>query len=412
MTSVIVHYQEIALKGRNRPWFIGRLVANLRDALAGLGVEAVRPHAGRVEIVLGAEAPWETVRERLARVFGVGNFARAGRTSTNLDEMAAAILADLGDRSPASFRVSARRADKRYPLTSPQIERELGGRIRRARGWTVDLDEPALTIHVELLTDEAFYYFDRERGPGGLPVGVSGRVVCLLSGGIDSPVAAWRMMRRGCRVHFLHFHSYPILSSASQEKAREIARLLTSWQLRSRLTLVSFGELQQRVVLAVPPPLRVVVYRRLMLRIAERLARERGAGALVTGEVIGQVASQTLENLAVIDAAAGLPVLRPLVGMDKEEITAEARRLGTYPISILPDEDCCTLFTPRHPATRARAAEVEAAEAALPVGEMVETALAAAVHEDYRYPVLEYEVHRPADGAAGERAGAEGGRIP
>jgi thiamine biosynthesis protein ThiI len=326
--------------------------------------------------------------------------------------MAAAILADLGDRSPASFRVSARRADKRYPLTSPQIERELGGRIRRARGWTVDLDEPALTIHVELLTDEAFYYFDRERGPGGLPVGVSGRVVCLLSGGIDSPVAAWRMMRRGCRVHFLHFHSYPILSSASQEKAREIARLLTSWQLRSRLTLVSFGELQQRVVLAVPPPLRVVVYRRLMLRIAERLARERGAGALVTGEVIGQVASQTLENLAVIDAAAGLPVLRPLVGMDKEEITAEARRLGTYPISILPDEDCCTLFTPRHPATRARAAEVEAAEAALPVGEMVETALAAAVHEDYRYPVLEYEVHRPADGAAGERAGAEGGRIP
>ena len=247
-------------------------------------------------------------------------------------------------------------------MTSPQIEREVGGRIKEARGWLVDLDEPEFTIHVEALTHEAFYYFGKERGAGGMPVGVSGRVACLLSGGIDSPVAAWRLMRRGCRVLLVHFHSYPILSRASQEKARELARLLAEFQLHSRLFLVPFGEIQQQVVLAVPPPLRVVVYRRLMMRIAEAIAREHRAQALVTGEVVGQVASQTLENLASIDSVVSMPVLRPLVGMDKDEITAEAQRLGSYSISIIPDQDCCTLFTPRHPATKAKAFDVERAE--------------------------------------------------
>ena len=172
-------------------------------------------------------------------------------------------------------------------------------------------------------------------------------------------------MRRGCRVLFVHFHSYPILSRASQEKARELVRVLTEFQYRSRLFLVPFGEIQQQVVLAVAPPLRVVIYRRLMMRIAEAIAHQHRAGALVTGEVVGQVASQTLENLTAINAVATLPVLRPLIGMDKEEITAEAQRLGTYPISIIPDQDCCTLFTPRHPATKARRADVLQAEEAL-----------------------------------------------
>jgi thiamine biosynthesis protein ThiI len=188
-------------------------------------------------------------------------------------------------------------------------------------------------------------------------------------------------------VHFVHFHSYPILSRASQEKARELARLLTKYQLRSRLSLVPFGELQQQVTLSVPPPLRVVIYRRLMLRIAEQIARGLRAGALVTGEVVGQVASQTLENLAVIDEVAAMPVLRPLVGMDKEEIMAEAQRLGTYPISIILDEDCCTLFTPKHPATKARRGQIAAAEGALPVESMVATAAAAATVEDFQYPL-------------------------
>ncbi len=408
MRSVLVHYQEIALKGRNRPYFIDALVRNLREATADLDVVAVRPLMGRLELVLGPTAPWEAVRERLRRVFGVATFAPAGRGPLDLDGLAAAILRDLGDRAVESFRVSARRADKRYPLTSPELERELGGRIKRATGWRVDLTRPALTIHAEVLPAEVFYSFGKERGPGGLPSGVSGRVVCLMSGGIDSPVAAYRMMRRGCRVHFVHFHSYPMLSRASQEKARELAALLTRFELRSRLYLVAFGELQQQVVLAVPPPLRVIVYRRLMLRIAERLAGRSGAQALVTGEVVGQVASQTLDNLAVIDRVATLPVLRPLIGCDKDEIVAEAQALGTYSISIIPDEDCCTLFTPRHPATRARLADVERAEQMLPssVEALAEAAAAAAVVEEFRFPMIESSAVRSSRrGAAGEVAG-------
>jgi thiamine biosynthesis protein ThiI len=386
MRSIIVHYQEIALKGKNRPWFVARLVRNMREATRDLDIKEVRVLMGRIEVVLGPSASWEIVGARLANVFGIGNFARAGRAPLDVDAIAAAILKDLGPENPATFRVSARRADKRFPLTSPEIEREVGGRIKEARGWTVDLDEPALTIHVEALTSEAFYAFGKQRGPGGLPVGASGRVTCLLSGGIDSPVAAWRMMRRGCRVHFVHFHSYPILSRASQEKVREIAKSLARFQFDSRLVLVPFGEIQQRVVLAVAPPLRVVVYRRLMLRIAERLAHLGRSQALVTGDVVGQVASQTLENMAIIGSVVSLPILRPLVGMDKEEITAEAQRLGTYTTSIIPDQDCCTLFTPRHPATKAKRHDVERAEADLPIDQMVTEAVAVGVLEHYGFP--------------------------
>jgi thiamine biosynthesis protein ThiI len=360
MISALVHYQEIALKGNNRPWFVARLARNLRAATKGTGVR---------------------------EVFGVANFARAGRAPLDVDAIAQQILADLDPSDVVSFRVSARRADKRFPLTSPQIEREVGGRIKEARGWQVNLSQPALTIHVEALTSEAFYYFGKEPGAGGLPAGTSGRVVCLLSGGIDSPVAAWRMMRRGCRAIFVHFHSYPILSRASQEKVRELTKLLTRFQYDSRLYLVPFGEIQQRVVLAVAPPLRVVIYRRLMMRIAEAIARRSRAHALVTGEVVGQVASQTLENLSAIDRVVEMPILRPLVGMDKDEISAAAERLGTYPISIIPDQDCCTLFTPRHPVTRARMAMVEAAESVLPIDEIVARAVAAAEIEESHFPL-------------------------
>ena len=386
MKSVVVHYQEIALKGNNRPWFISRLVRNLRRATSDLDIRAVRALMGRIEIQLGPAASWPEARDRLARVFGVGNFAQAGRTPLDLDAIAGEILRDLGDRQVKTFRVSARRADKRYPLTSPQIEREVGGRIKEVKGWTVDLSNPELTIHVEALTNEAFYFFGKERGAGGLPVGTSGRVVCLLSGGIDSPVAAWRMMRRGCRVQFVHFHSYPILSRASQEKVRELATLLTRYQYDSRLFLVPFGEIQQRVVLSVAPPLRVVVYRRLMMRIAETIALRHRGQAIVTGEVVGQVASQTIENMTSINNVVSLPVLRPLIGMDKEEITAEAQRLGTYPVSIIPDQDCCTLFTPNHPATKARWIDVERAEQPLPIADIVREAAAAAQIEEFHFP--------------------------
>jgi thiamine biosynthesis protein ThiI len=387
MNSIVAHYQEIALKGNNRPWFVSRLARNLRLATKGTGVREVRVLMGRIELVLDDSADWNIVRDRLSRVFGIANFAKAGSAPLDVEGITAEILKDLGDPQVSTFRVSARRADKRFPLTSPELEREVGGRIKEARGWKVDLSHPELTIHVEALTDEAFYYFGKEPGAGGLPAGTSGRVACLLSGGIDSPVAAWRLMRRGCRVLFVHFHSYPILSRASQEKVRELVTLLTQYQYDSRLFLVPFGEIQQRVVLAVAPPLRVVIYRRLMMRIAEAIARRGRAQALVTGEVVGQVASQTLENLSAINSVVSMPVLRPLVGMDKDEITAEAQRLGTYPISIIPDQDCCTLFTPRHPATKARMSDVERAEAGLPIEDIVNAAVAAASIEEFHYPV-------------------------
>lgn len=390
MNSVVVHYKELALKGKNRPWFVQLLARNLRRALAGFGATTIRSVMGRVEIEFDRELDWAQITERLRLVFGIANFSRAGRASLDFDDLAAAILKDLGDRDVPSFRVSVRRADKRFPLTSPEIEREVGGRIKEARGWRVNLSTPDFTIHVEMLPTYAFYYFGKEQGAGGLPTGSSGRLVCLLSGGIDSPVAAFRMMRRGCTVLLVHFHSYPILSRASQEKVRELTTLLTRFQQRSRLALVPFGALQQQVVLAVPAEMRVVIYRRLMLRIAEKLARRWHARALVTGEVVGQVASQTLENMTNIAAATSLDILRPLVGMDKDEIAEQAGRMGTLSISNIPDQDCCTLFTPRHPVTRVRPEQVARAEARLPIDDMVESALAATVVEEYRFPVLEY----------------------
>jgi thiamine biosynthesis protein ThiI len=394
MTAVVVHFKELALKGRNRRWFVQLLVRNIKRALRGLPIRSVRSAAGRIEIELTAGGTVEPsiaaeIGARLQRVFGIANFSFASRGPHDFATLAAAILGDLGDLHPESFRVSVSRVDKRLPFTSPQAEREIGGLIKAARGWRVSLDAPALEIHIEMLTDGAFYFFGKTQGAGGLPTGTGGRVACLLSGGIDSPVAAYRVMRRGCSVLLVHFHSYPILSRASQEKVREIAALLTRYQLRSRLLLVPFGDLQQQVVLAVAPELRVVIYRRLMMRIAERLALRWRARALVTGEVIGQVASQTLDNMTAIAAATRMTVLRPVVGMDKDEITSEAQRLGSYAISVIPDQDCCTLFTPRHPATRARLPEVEAAEGALAIGALVEAAVGATEVIDLEYPVLE-----------------------
>jgi len=391
MPSVVLHYAELALKGRNRPWFINTLVRVVRMALAGLSTTEVRAVTGRVVVAFSEPSDWPEIAARLERIPGISNFLLAHHVAPDVDALADAIAADLPQDPVPSFRVAARRADKRFPLSSPEIERLIGRRVQQARGWKVDLSRPAFVIRVEVLTDAAFYAFERREGTGGLPVGTGGRLMALLSGGIDSPVAAWRLIRRGCRTDFVHFHSYPILSRASQDKARQLAAVLTRSQLRSRLHLVAFGGIQQQVVVSVPPPLRVVIYRRMMVRIAEELARRSGARALVTGDAVGQVASQTIDNLVVIGSVATMPVLRPLVGMDKEEITADAQRLGTYETSILPDQDCCTLFTPRFPATHAWARDVEAAEEALDVPGLVAQAIETVEVETFRFP-----------GAAGE----------
>jgi thiamine biosynthesis protein ThiI len=386
--AAILHYHEISLKRGNRPLFLRHLQENLLRAIDDLGPVRLVQLTGRIMLDLSRHPDPARLRERLARVCGVANFSLALRTGVSREALRAAVGQAIEGRPFRTFRISARRAFKTFPMTSVELNRDLGAHVLALRpDVRVSLEHAELDVRVEVLPGEAFVYADRDQGAGGLPVGASGTVAALLSGGIDSPVAAYRMMRRGCSVLLIHFHSYPILSRASQEKVREIAALLTTHQLRSRLMLVPFGALQQQVVLAVPPELRVVIYRRLMLRIAERLARRARAHALVTGEVLGQVASQTLENMTAIAQATSLEILRPLVGMDKDEITAEARRIGTYPISIIPDQDCCTLFTPKHPATRARVGHVELAERALPVDEMVAAAVEGAVVEDFRFPM-------------------------
>ncbi|MGH7355970.1 MAG: tRNA uracil 4-sulfurtransferase ThiI [Candidatus Rokuibacteriota bacterium] len=383
---LLVHYHEISLKRGNRPLFLRQLRRNLEHATADLSAARARQTSGRILLDLAGHPSPEAVRDRALRVCGVASAALAYRVPSTLDAMKGVVARLVEGREFESFRITARRAFKTYPMSSVELNRALGAFVLEHVKTRVDLTSPALTVHVEVLPDETFVSLDRSAGPGGLPVGSSGTVAALLSGGIDSPVAAWRMMKRGCRVVFVHFHSVPYLPPTSQEKARALARRLTEWQYESRLLLVPFGEIQREVILSVPGPARVVVYRRLMVRIAEALARRAGALALVTGESLGQVASQTLENIARIDAAAALPILRPLVGMDKIEITAEAQRLSTFEISIEPDADCCTLFVPKHPATRMSEAEVCAAEARLDVERLVAQGADGVALETFAFP--------------------------
>jgi thiamine biosynthesis protein ThiI len=383
----VVHYAEISLKGGNRPLFLRRLRQNIECATADLGALPVRRLPGRLALDLGGAVDPVAVRDRIARVCGVASVSLGVSVEASVPAMKEAVGGIVRGRSFRSFRISARRAFKTYPRTSVELNRELGAFVLERVATRVDLRDPEMNIHVEVLPGEAFVYADRVSGPGGLPVGVSGTVAALLSGGIDSPVAAWRLMKRGCRVLFVHFHSVPYLPATSQAKARALVERLTTWQYASCLCLVPFGEIQREVVLSVPPPLRVVVYRRLMVRIAEAIGRRHGAQALVSGESLGQVASQTLTNLARIDEAATMPLLRPLIGMDKLEITAAAKWLGTYETSIEPDADCCTLFTPRHPSTGASPPEVERAESRLDLERLVNLGAEAAALERFAFPV-------------------------
>src|SRR5262245_40843673 len=375
---VAVRYHEIALKGGNRPFFVARLVDSLRRATSDLDRARVEVLQGRLAVEVSDTVPWETLRERIGSVMGVANFSLVHRAPPDFPALRAAALEQVGGRRFASFRVRARRSDKRFPLTSLQIERELGGAVKQATGARVDLDHPEMTLLVEVLGDRILFSFEKLPGQGGFAVGSSGKVAALLSGGIDSPVAAWRMMKRGCTVLFVHFHAFPLQDHTTIDKSRELARILTRYQYSSRLLLVPFA--------TAPAPLRVVLYRRFMVRIAEGLAARNKARALVTGESLGQVASQTLENMSVIDEAARGPVLRPLVGMDKDEITEQARRIGTFDVSTLPDQDCCQLFVPRSPATAATLEQVCQAEAALDGKALVEAALRDTAEERFSFP--------------------------
>jgi tRNA uracil 4-sulfurtransferase len=388
MNRVVVHYHEVALKRGNRPAFVSQLVDNIGRVLRGTGVRRVRSVPGRVVVNLTPHADWPEISRRLQWVFGIANYSLSWRTEHNIDDMAEQAVATVAGRQFASFAVRTKRADKGFPLESPEISRIVGTAVQAASHAAVDLDHPELTVNIEVLPREAFVGLERLPGPGGLPVGTSGLVLALISGGIDSPVAAYRLMRRGCEAEFVHFHGAPYQDRTSRDKVTELVRLLTRYQLRSRLHLVAFGEIQRQIVAAVRRPFRVVLYRRMMLRIAETLAASVGARALVTGESLGQVASQTLANLTVTEEATTLPLLRPLIGMDKAEISAQAERIGTFEVSIQPDQDCCQLFVPRHPSTRMTLEEAKDAESALDIPAMIRQARDNTAVEEFRFPDL------------------------
>ena len=375
MRYLIGRYHEITLKGRNRWRFVDQLKQNLRAIFSDYRLGAVRSEGPRLMVELPDELSDDVAAERAAFLFGVQNFSLSHPVALDIEALKREAVAAARGKPAKTFRISTRRAEKRFALNSMDVDRIVGAEVASALDLKVDLDNPDLTISIEILPDAAYMSAGKLPGPGGLPVGISGRAMVMLSGGIDSPVAAWRMMRRGLHADFVHFHSHPLVSAASREKACDLAEYLTRYEARSTLALVPFADVQREIVARTRRPLRVVLYRRFMMRIASALAHRGGAGVIVTGESLGQVASQTLENMTVIETAASLPVMRPLVGMDKNEIVEQARHLGTFETSILPDQDCCSLFVPAHPETHARLEEVVEAESCFDIERMVADAV-------------------------------------
>jgi tRNA uracil 4-sulfurtransferase len=373
--KIVVHYAEIGLKGRNRPQFEERLVSGLRRALGAIARPKIRRLEGRLRVELPDDVPWELVRERCAECFGVAYFGRITSCEPSFAALEKALEGFVAERSFASFGIRARRSDKRHPFRSTDLARHLGAFVVERSGARVDLTDPELWIEIRVLAHEAQILHERIPGPGGLPSGSAGRALGMISGGIDSPVAAYEIMRRGAELSFAHFHSGPFTSAASVDKVREIVGLLARHQGTTRLWVVPFGALQAEIVRLAPSAPRVVLYRRFMLRIAEALAERDGARALVTGESLGQVSSQTIANLDTINRAAKLPVLRPLIGTDKHEIVARARRIGTLDISNEPDEDCCSYLMPTRPATSTRPEQLEYIESSLDAERLVRETL-------------------------------------
>ncbi len=377
--AVIIHTAELCLKGDNRHLFEKALASNIEIKLVSLGAYKVERQQGSFVLTAGAaidESPSGPVAERLSRTFGVAHFAFASRCAKDLEAVSAAAAGIAARSGAATFKIESRRSDKAFPLTSPEISRQVGGAVlQTVPRIRVDVHDPELTVSVEIGAREAFVSGSRQAGPGGLPTGVSGRVAALLSGGIDSPAAAWKLMRRGCRVVMVHFHSYPYVGRESVEKVKRLAGILAGWQGETELHLVPLADIQREIAAKTADSLRVVLYRRMMVRLAEAVGRRENCLGLVTGDSVGQVASQTLENLAAVTAAAGLPVYRPLIGDDKEEISGLARRIGTYAVSIEPHGDCCSVFLPDRPATKTTIARVEAEERKFDVNGLAAAAL-------------------------------------
>jgi thiamine biosynthesis protein ThiI len=375
---ILVRYGELALKGRNRSDFENRLMQNIRSKLVNYPRARVKKTFGRLFVTLNGE-PMEPVIESLRDVFGVVGICPAKKVETDLETIEEAALSLVREHHPlpSTFKVKTKRAHKGFPHSSDAMNRRLGTAILKTfEGIRVDVHQPQLLLTVEVRKEGTYLYGRDVSGPGGLPVGSSGRVMLMLSGGIDSPVAAYLAMKRGAAVEAVHFHSYPFTSERAKQKVVDLAQILTRYGGNIRLHVVSFTDIQTQIRDRCPDSYLITIMRRMMVRISEALAKKNKALALVTGESLGQVASQTLESMHVINDAATIPILRPLIGMDKQEIMDLSKRIGTYETSILPYEDCCTVFQPRSPVTRPSVRLSRELEGKLAVDSLVAEAVA------------------------------------
>ena len=370
---------EVVLKGANKRQFEGRLRQNVRRRMKPFGEFDVYILQSTVYVEpLDESADVDRAWEACHSIFGVVSLCRCRPCEKNLDAIYSAIEAYLGDDLDCarSFKVESKRSDKQFPLTSIGISQEIGGRLAEAHpNCAVDVHHPDYTVYVEVRDLAAYVHGPAEPGAGGLPTGVGGRAMCLLSGGIDSPVAAYMMAKRGMEIECVHFFSYPYTSQLAKDKVLELARLVTRYSGRMTVNVVSFTEIQEAIRDNCPEEYFTLIMRRFMMDIAQRIAKRDGCGALITGENLGQVASQTMEAMTVTGAVVDIPIFMPLVGMDKEEIVTIARKIGTLDTSILPYEDCCTVFTPKHPKTKPVLGQVLHAERKLDREALIERAL-------------------------------------
>jgi len=376
---IICHYAEIGIKGENRKFFEDILKQNIEKTLKAneIRYDYVKRISGRIIIKLNEEnsIDYLATKKVFENIIGVSSFSYAFYSKQDIDAIKKKVYEILTEQKFQTFRITTQRSNKNFSLTSQQVNEIVGEYIITETGKKVSLKKPEITCFIEIVDDYAFIYLKKNKGIGGLPVGTSGKSLSLLSGGIDSPVAAFYAMKRGSRVVFIHFHSFPYTGIQSIEKVKKIVKILNKFQFNSKLYLVPFADIQKEILIKTDKRNRIVLYRRFMLKISERIAKQENALVLFTGESLGQVASQTMENISTIQNAVEIPVLRPLIGFDKEEIIQKAKEIGTYEISIQPHLDCCVRFVPKHPSTKTRIDRIIEEEKKLDIENMIKEAI-------------------------------------
>ena len=387
MEYIICHYHEIALKGNNRGFFEQKLIENIRNFLPKGGFDFVKNISGRIIIKLNQDSveKKEEIEKVLKNIFGIVHFSFADNCKQDLKIIKKKSVDFLKKEKFKTFRVSTKRSNKKFELSSQQINEEVGAFIVQELNKKVKLKNPDVNLFIEIVQDYSFLYLDKIKGRGGLPVGVSGKGLVLVSGGIDSPVAAFLAMKRGIKISLIHFHSSPYTNQESIEKVKRIVQVLNNFQFRLKLYLCPFADVQKEILLNIPAKFRVILYKRMMLKIAEKVGEKEKIETLITGENVGQVASQTIENIKVIQSISDKLILRPLICQDKKEIIEKAKDIGTFDLSILPYQDCCTRFVPRHPATKARLKDVEVAEQKLNIKKLVEKSIEGMETFDFKF---------------------------